>query len=150
MAQQWVLLDLIGNSPSPWCKRLTAGTITAAASSGALVLGAQKQHLPWPSRSKVRVGDSVIVAEAGGETQRNQDRLSLEVARSLKAKERVAGKCPSWVSGGAASQHCILKSFSPLCVQYASHSSIIQIHASQSSLIGHLDYCQICPPLGLF
>lgn len=93
MAQLWDPLDLIRNSPSPWYNRLTAGTITAVGSSGALVLGAQKQHLPWLSRSKVRPGGNNIVAEAGRETQRDQDCLSLDVARSLEAKEQVAGKC---------------------------------------------------------
>lgn len=149
MAQQWVLLDPRRNSPLLWYKRLTAGTTTAVASSEALVLGAQKQHLLWPSRSKVRAEGNVIMTRAGGETQRDQDCLSLEVARSPKAKEQVAGKCPSWVSGGTASQYYVLKSFSPLQAQCVSHSSILQICASQCSLMGHLDYCQICPSLGL-
>lgn len=73
MAQQWVLLDPRGNSPLPWYERLTVGTTTAVASSEALVLGAQKQHLLWPSRSKVRAEGNVIMARGGGETQRDQD-----------------------------------------------------------------------------
>lgn len=84
MAQPWVPLDLTRNSPLPWRKRQTAGTTTAVLSSGALVLGAQKRHLLWLSQFKVRARGSVIVAEAGGERQRDQKCLSLEMVRSLK------------------------------------------------------------------